>query len=108
MLTVCGNAGAFWQDTSGMFLLLEGSSTFDVTKVDFAENKIVETGSTFSDLQQPYFSPDDRLMFGVTYNFNNPSTVQIYGFDSANGMLTQGARISIPGIVWDVFPARRF
>lgn len=108
MLAACGSATAFWQDTTGKYLLLQGPSTFDVTKVDLVNRQIIETGSTFPNLQSPYFTPDDRIMFGVAYNFNNTSLIQIYGFDSATGLLSQGGQVSVPAILWEVFPARRF
>jgi hypothetical protein len=108
MLAACGEAGAFWQDVSGLYLFLQLSSDFEIVKVDLDHKRIVDTGNTLNVLETPYLSPDDSILYGVLYT-DEPETgsVQIYGFNPNNGDLTTGGQIVPPGVLSEVFTAQR-
>ncbi len=107
MLAACGEAGSYLADPSGQFLLLELDSNSEIVKVDLQDKQIVDTGSTIPITQQPFFSPDDRFLYGITYLQGGDSTIQIYGFDRGTGALTTGGQISLAPTLWNVFPAVR-
>ncbi len=107
MLPACGEAGSFVQDVSGKYLALSIYPNFQIVRVDLVNKQIIDTGSSFSDLQQPYFSPDDRIMYGVSYQFNGTSTIHVYGFNQSTGALIPGSETTIPATLWNVFPATR-
>jgi hypothetical protein len=107
MLPACGQTGQFWQDISGQYLLLSLYSNFELVKIDLQQKQIVDIGAAFSGLQQPYFSLDDRMIYGVSYKLGVYSTIQIYGFDPSTGGITTGQQIDVPATLWNVFPAKR-
>lgn len=105
MLPACSQAGQFWQDTTGQYLVLATSPDFEIVKVELQQKQIVDTGSSVSG--QPYFSLDDLMVYGVDYQPGNNSTVQIYGFNPSNGAVTTGEQLTFPATLWNVFPAQR-
>jgi hypothetical protein len=107
MLAACGEAGSYLADPSGQFLLMELDSNSEIVKVDLVNRQIVDTGSTIPITQQPFFSPDDRFLYGITYIQGGDSTIQIYGFDRETGVLTTGGQLSVAPTLWNVFPAVR-
>ena len=108
MLQACGETGGYVPDITGRYLAMSLSSTFDIVRIDLKNKQLVDTGNSFPSTFQPYFSPDDSIMYAVNYQFpNGNSTIQIYGFDPNTGGLTMGGQISIPPILWNVIPARR-
>ncbi|HZQ21234.1 MAG TPA: hypothetical protein VFA89_00250 [Terriglobales bacterium] len=107
MLMACGAAGDFWQDPTGTYLLLQLRNTFDIAKINIADKEIVDTGSTFPATQTPYFSRDEAIMYGVQYNFDHVSVIQVYGFDANSGALTTGGQASVPASLWSVVAAQR-
>lgn len=107
MLAACGQAGSYLADPSGQFLLMELDSNSEIVKVDLVDKQIVDTGITIPITQQPFFSPDDRFLYGMTYIQGGDSTIPIYGFDRETGELTTGGQISVAPTLWNVFPAVR-
>jgi hypothetical protein len=107
MLLACGAANAFWEDVTGTYLALQLPNIFQIVKVDLVNRRLVDTVSTLPATSTPCFSPDDRIMYGVSYDINGLSTIQIYGFDFATGASTKGGKISVPKILWNVYPAQR-
>ena len=107
MLPACGQASQFWQDITGQYLVLSLYPNSEIVKVDLSQKQITDTGSSFSDLQQPYFSFDDLMMYGVYYQPGSDSTIQIYGFNPNTGGLTTGEQLAIPATLWNVFLAQR-
>jgi hypothetical protein len=107
MLAACGEMGGYVPDVSGQYLALSLSSTFEIVKIDLEDKQIVDTGSSFPIQQQPFFSPDDLVMYGETYVQNGNSTIQIYGFNPNTGALTPGGQITVGATLWNIFPARR-
>jgi hypothetical protein len=105
MLPACSQAGQFWQDIAGQYLVLATNPNFEIVKVELQQKQIVDTGSSVSG--QPYFSLDDLMIYGVDYQPGNNSTVQIYGFNPSNGAVTIGEQLTFPATLWNVFPAQR-
>jgi len=107
MLAACGEAGSYLADPSGQFLLMELENDSEIVKVDLVNKQIVATGSAIPITQQPFFSPDDQFLYGISYVQGGDSTIQIYGFDRETGALTTGGQISVAPTLWNIFPAVR-
>jgi hypothetical protein len=108
MLPACGEAGAFLQDPTGQYLVMTLSTgNFEIVKIDLPGKTLVDTGTSFSNLLQPYFSVDGQIMYTVAYQFQGPSTIQINGFNRSTGGLTAGGQVTVPATMWNVFVAQR-
>ena len=107
MLAACGEAGSYLADPLGKYLVMELGSNSEIVRIDLASQQIVDTGSTIPTTQQPFFSPDDRLLYGLSYDLQGDATIQIYGFDRESGQLTTGGQISVAPTLWNVLPAVR-
>ncbi len=107
MLSACTQAGGFIQDVSGRDLFLELPSVLEIVKIDLSNDTIVDTGYSIPESLQPYFSPDDSIIYGLDYQFQGVSHIQIYGFDAKTGAVTEGERFSVGANLWNVFPAQR-
>jgi 6-phosphogluconolactonase (cycloisomerase 2 family) len=104
MLEGCGYGGV--PDPTGEYIFLRTSASgTDVAKIEIAKKRIVDTGNT-SPNQFLSLSPDQRLMYTLTPNFN-PITVVIYTFDPKTGGLQEGGTIQLPGQTFQLFPAVR-
>jgi hypothetical protein len=106
MLSACSQAQGFLQDQSGRFLLLELPSKLMITKIDLSTDTLVDTGYSLPAAADPNFSPDDSIIYDLT--FQSPGTsVQLYGFDAQTGAVTQGERFEVAKTFVTVFPAQR-
>jgi len=103
MLAACGEASQFWQDVSGQYLLLALSNGFDIARIDYAASQITDTG--YSIPEQPYFSPDDSILYGAGYGLT--TYVQVYGFNRSTGAVTTGAQIEVTPTFWNTFTTVR-
>ncbi len=101
MLAACGQASQFWQDIYGQYLLLSVSTGLEIVKIDWTGKRIVDTGNSIQ--EDPYFSPDDSILYGASYGVN--TYIQIYGFDRSTGALTTGEQIAVSPTFWNVFAA---
>ena len=103
MLAACGQASQFWQDVSGQYLLLPLSNGFDIARIDYVARQITDTG--YSIPEQPYFSPDDSVLYGAVYGLAN--YVQVYGFNRNTGAVTTGSQVQFTPAFWNTFTALR-
>jgi hypothetical protein len=103
MLTACSEASQFWQDNSGQYLLLSLNGNLEIVKIDLNSKQILDTGNSIT--QDPYFSPDDSILYGADYS--SASSVQIYGFNESTGGLRTGNQITVAATLWNIFPALR-
>jgi hypothetical protein len=109
MLQACQDSGYMRNDPLGRFAFLSiPSGIYVIAKVDWETKQIVDTGNSLNNLLNLYFSPDERLLYGVGYaDINSQSTVQFYGFNSNSGALAPGNLISLDAL-YNAFPAERW
>lgn len=109
MSIFCSQASGFGQDISGQYLLFDVAiyNRWQIMKIDFSENRLVETGASFSLASQPYFSLDDRLMFALSYQVDGSCTIGINGFNPQNGFVTPGGQVTLGATLWNIFVAER-
>ncbi len=108
MLSACANSGSIQIDPLGRFVVFNTVSGQLIGKVDWATQQIVDTGYSLSDLLNLYFSPDDRLLYGVQYgNIDANSTINFFVFNAQSGAVTLGEQISLNGL-YNAFPAERW
>lgn len=103
MLAACSEASQFWQDNSGQYLLLSLNGNLEIVKVDLNSKQIVDTGNSIT--QDPYFSPDNSILYGADYGTG--TSVQIYGFNESTGGLRAGNQVTVAPTLWNIFPALR-
>jgi hypothetical protein len=78
-----------------------------LSKIDLPSKRIPDTGSSIPGSPQIYLGQDGRVLYAVNWSdTGGSSTIQIYHFDKANGVLTQGGEISQPALN-AVYPAAR-
>jgi len=97
MLPQCAGAWQILLDPSGQYLLITTSadSQFVVTRIDLNNKALVPTGGLIPDHDDsPYFSPDGTLFYMAKWGNGNPTVVQIYLFNPADGTVTVGGQIS--------------
>jgi hypothetical protein len=106
MLAACSQAGGFLQDVSGRYLLMELPSELMIAKIDLSDDNIVDTGYSIPETD-PYFSPDDSIIYGLEFHYQGTSHVQLYGFDAQSGAVTPGERFAVGKNFYNLFPAQR-
>ena len=106
MWTVCGNFVYALAHPSGRYVFLFDSTNItDIGQVNLSTQQITQTSSIPYEVQQ--FSPDGTIAYGVN-DVNGALDIEIYGFSSASGQVTQGGTISLPSDLDSWFAAERY
>jgi hypothetical protein len=113
MLATCSTTSGILVDPSGQYLFLSpgypywtSDNTTHIAKIELGTKKIVDTGYSIPGSPQILFSPDGRLVYGVTLNYNSDSTIDIYRFNKSNGAVTRGEELTQSALN-GVYPAAR-
>lgn len=85
---------------------MELPSELMIAKIDLSDDTIVDTGYSIPETD-PYFSPDDSIIYGLEFHYQGTSHVQLYGFDAQSGAVTPGERFAVGKNFYNLFPAQR-
>ncbi len=103
MLNACGAAFHYWISVDQKYVFLPESSDTVIGQIDVASKQIVQTDSIPAN-PTLYFSPEDRLIYGVT----GQGVVQVYQFNPANGTVVPGGSTTFNSPEgYELFPAVR-
>jgi hypothetical protein len=107
MWTVCGNPVYGLAHLSGEYVFLFDSTTniTDIGKVNLSTRQITPTSSVAYWVRQ--FSPDGTIAYGEN-DVNGALDIEIYGFNTASGQVTQGGTINVPSDLDSWFAAERY
>jgi hypothetical protein len=107
MLQACGYALSDTVDRTGKYVFLQASEdNTEITKLDFAQKKLIDTGG-YVDGYVIGFSVDDALIYTQDYSTSD-SPISIYTFNSATGAVSyDGSQITLPALPDGLIPALR-
>jgi hypothetical protein len=106
MWAVCGTSGYTFAHPSGEYVfMLDSTNVTDIGQVNLTTQQITQTSSIPYEVQQ--FSPDGSIAYGVN-DVNGALDIEIYGFSTASGQVTQGGTISVPSDLDSWFTAERY
>ncbi len=93
MLAVCGDFERGLAHPSAKYVFLTNPQLTEIDKLETSEKAIVSASSIPYEVQQ--FSPDGSIAYAVN-DVGTAFQIEIYGFDTSNGTVTQGGTISVP------------
>ena len=94
MLAACGSSPGDSVDPSGQYIFLYPlTGVTEITKLDLQAKLIVDTGNSIASGVRA-FSPDSTLIYTLQ-SYTSPWTFQIYTFDLATGVATEGGQIVV-------------
>lgn len=106
MLNACGNAFNYWLSVDEQYVFLRDMNANDVVigRIEASNKTIAQTGS-ISGGPALYFSPEDKLIYGVDDSTN---VIQVYLFNSTSGTATAGGSTAFTSSNgYGLFPAVR-